>query len=149
MRDNVSKLGTVFSWGLPAAKTTTTTGAAIDLAPFNAATIYILAGTWTDGTHTWSIQESDSSGSGFTAVANSDLVAWSATSATDYTPVRVGNAQPTAISSAATALNWRIGYIGGKRYIKVVNTVTGSPSTGAVYDVVVIAGEARVEPSAV
>lgn len=151
MRDNVSRLGTAYTGlALPAANTSNATpSSGVDLANYNAATLYLLAGTWTDGTHTFTIEESDSASSGFTTVANSDLVAWSATSASDYTPVKVGNAQITAISSAATAINWRVGYIGGKRYVRVKVVVTGSPITGAVYDTFWILGEPRNMPSVV
>jgi hypothetical protein len=149
MRDNVSKLGTCYTGlgALPVFKTTQTS-ASVDLAPYNAATVYIVAGTWTDGTHTFQIQES-SDNSTFTAVNSTDLVAWSATSATNFYPAKQGNAQPTAISSAATAVNQRIGYIGGMRYLRVVTTVTGSPVTGAAYDVFIITGEPRVLPASV
>ena len=151
MRDIVTReTGTFFTGlaALPVIKTTQT-ATAVDLAGYNGAVVYILANTWTDGTLTPVIEESDSSSTGFTTVGNGDLIAWKATSATDYTPVRVGNAQATAISSAATALNWRIGYIGAKRYIRVVTTVTGSPSTGCGFDVIIQAGDPRFEPPAV
>jgi hypothetical protein len=148
MRDNVSKLGRVFpGLGLPTNKAAVI-GPTIDLAPYNAATIYILAGTWTDGTHTLTIEES-SDGTTFTAVAPTDLVAWRAASPTDATPVKVGNAQPLAISSADTAVSQRVGYLGGKRYLRVNCAVTGTPATGAQYDVVIIAGEPRLLPAEV
>jgi len=150
MRDVVSEVGTIYT-GLTDLQIikTTQTSPSVDLANFNGAMIYILADQWTDGTITPVIQESDASGSGFATVANADLVAWTATSTTDFTPVRVGGAQPAAISSAATAINQRVGYIGGKRYIRVVSTVTGSPGTGMGYDVVILAGLPRTRPSAV
>jgi len=150
MRDIVTKeTGTFFTGlsALPAVKTTQTSPG-VDLASYNGATVYLLAGTWTDGTLTPTIQESDDN-STFTNVATTDLVAWAATSATVFTPVKVGNAQPSAISSATTAINQRIGYIGGKRYIRVVTTVTGSPATGCTYDVIIQAGEPRFMPAAV
>lgn len=148
MRDIVTRdTGTFFTGltALPVIKTTqTATG--IDLANYNGCTVYILANTWTDGTLTPVIEESDSLSTGYTTVANADLVGWAATSATDFTPVRVGGAQPTAISSAATAINQRVGYIGGKRYVRVTTTVTGSPATGCGYDVIIQAGDARNKP---
>ncbi|SRR6266567_3402256 len=148
MRDIVTRdTGTFFTGltALPVIKTTQT-ATSVDLEAYNGCTIYILANTWTDGTLTPVIEESDASGSGFATVANGDLVAWSATSATDFTPVRVGGAQPTAISSAATAINWRIGYNGAKRYVRVTTTVTGSPATGCGFDIIIQAGDARFKP---
>jgi hypothetical protein len=151
MRDNVSKLGTlVNALGAAVNKTTVAAGTTVDLANFNAATLYIMTGTWTDGTHTFLVEEApDAAGvpGSWTTVATTDLVAWKATSATDHTPVKVGNAQPTAISSAATAFNQRVGYIGAQRFIRC--DVTASGSTGAAYDAVWIEGEPRNMPSVV
>ena len=150
MRDIVSEAGTFFTGlsALPAIKTTQTSPG-VDLANYDGAEVYILAGTWTDGTLTPVIQESNDNGNtdAWGTVANGDLVAWAATSATVFTPVRVGGAQPTAISSAATAINQRIGYNGAKRWIRVVTTVTGSPSTGCLYDVTIHAGRPRNMPA--
>jgi len=152
MRDNVSKLGQVINGlGLPTIKTTAT-GVSVAVATYNAITVYINAGTYTDGTHTFLIEEApDVAGApgAWTTVANADLVAWKATSATDLTPVRVGNAQPAAISSAATAINQRIGYIGGKDWVRVDVTVSGAPATGCQYDAYWIEGEPRVLPAKV
>jgi hypothetical protein len=151
MRDIVTKETGTFFTGLSAlpAITTTQTSAWIDLSAYNGATVYILAGTWTDGTFTPVIKESEDGSTDLGAAAAADLVAWKATSATVFTPVRVGASQPAVISSAATAVNQRIGYIGGHRYIRVVTTVTGSPGTGCTYDVIIQVGEARVIPPAV
>lgn len=148
MRDIVSKeTGTFFTGlsALPVIKTTQTSGW-IDLANYNGATVYILAGNWTDGTITPVIHESDDGSTDLGAAAAADLIAWKATSTTSATPVRVGASQPAAISSAATAINQRVGYNGGHRYIQVVSTVTGSPATGMGYDVIIQAGEARNLP---
>lgn len=150
MRDIVSEVGSFYTGlsALPVVKTTQTS-AWIDLANFDGAMVYILAGNWTDGTITPVIHESDDASTDLGAAAAADLVAWKATSATDHTPVKVGASQPAAISSAATAINQRVGYIGGHRYIQVVSTVTGSPATGSGYDVVIVAGRPRNMPSAV
>jgi hypothetical protein len=150
MRDIVTKeTGTFFTGlsALPAIKTTQTSPG-VDLANYNGACVYLLAGTWTDGTLTPVIQESPDN-STWNAVAATDLVAWQATSASVFTPVRVGGSQPAAISSAPTAINQRVGYIGGQRYIRVVTTVSGSPATGCLYDVIIQAGEPRLMPAAV
>ncbi len=161
MRDIVTKETGTFFTGLAAlpAFTATQNSPGVDLANYNGATIYILAGTWTDGTHTFHVQESNDNGvaDAFADVAGTDLVTWQATSATVFTPVKIndvnsvanGHAQPAAISSAATAINQRVGYIGGKRWIRMRTVVSGSPSTGALYDVIIQAGEARNMPPAV
>lgn len=153
MRDIVSKHGTFFTGlsALPAIKTTQTSPS-VDTSGYNGASIYILAGTWTDGTHTFAVQESPDN-STWTNVATTDLILWTATSPTNFTPVRVGNSQPLAISSAATAINQRVGYMGNvnstnaMRYLRVVTTVTGSPATGAQYDIIINLGEPYLMPS--
>jgi hypothetical protein len=148
MRDNVSRLGTVVNaLGLSAVKTTIT-GPSVDLAPYNAATWYLNCGTYTDGTHTFVIQESPDN-STWNNVAATDLVAWSATSTSNTYPLRLGNQQPNAITNAASAVNQRVGYIGGLRYVRVVDTVTGSPVTGCLYDSYWILGEPRNMPASV
>lgn len=152
MRDIVTQSGINLrlSLGAPAARTTTAAGTGVDLQGYDGGFMQIIPGTWTDGTHAIKLQESDDDVDGnYADVANADLIAWSATSATDFTAVRVGNAQPTAISSAATALYWRVGYLGAKRWIRAKVTVSGSPSTGAIYTVLVARGRPALSPTAV
>ena len=111
---------------VPLLRTATVTGSAIDLAGFDKAMILIVAGANTDGTHTISVEESDASGSGFAAVAAAQL-----------------SGTPGAV---AANTNQEIGYLGTKRYVRVVSTVTGSPSTGATYGAVVIKSGAKSRP---
>lgn len=156
MRDLVTTQTGTFFIGVPKASlpawTSTFNSPGVDLANYNGATMYILAGTWTDGTHTITLQES-SDNSSFADVAAADLVSWQATSTTSATPLKAtdasslptGNIQPTAITSAATMINWRVGYIGAKRYIRAKATLSGITS-GATYDIVIQAGHARVLP---
>ncbi len=145
-RDVVSEIGSIYT-GITAVPsiTSTQTSPGVDLQGFDGALVQMILGTYTSGTLTPVIEES-ADNSTFTTVANADLIAWSATSATDHTPVRVGNAQATAISSAGTAINWRIGYIGNKRYIRLTST---SSSSNMLFDAVIIAGRPRIAPSAV
>lgn len=158
MRDIVSEVGSLYTGvsALPVLKTTQTS-AWIDLSQYDGAMIYILAGNWTDGTFTPSIHESDDGSTDLGANSGADLVAWSATSTTSSTPKKLndsngnptGHTQPNAISSAATAINQRVGYLGNHRYIQVVSTISGSPATGMGYDVIIVAGRPRFMPSAV
>jgi hypothetical protein len=160
MRDNVNKLGQVF-YGPPAANlpawTASFTGQTIDLAAntgFNAATLYLLAGTWTDGTHAFTVQEApDTAGvpGAWTNVAATDLSRLETANASgNMLPITQSTAgsQPASISSAATALNQRVGYLGGQRFVRVIGTLSGT-TTGAKYLPVWILGEPRVFPSAV
>lgn len=156
MRDIVSEIGSFYTGisALPVLKTTQTSGW-IDLANYDGAMVYILASHWTDGTFTPVIHESDDGSTDLGAAVGTDLVAWSATSTTNSAPVKLndsngnptGRSQPNAISSVATAINQRVGYIGGHRYIQVVSTISGGPATGMGYDVVIVAGRPRLQPA--
>lgn len=110
---------------LPLIRTATAAGTAVDTLGCNSVTVVFLCGTWTDGTHTLSLTECDTSDGSFTAVAAGNI-----------------DGTLTAVSSAATDdVAQQVGLIGKcKRYIKAVVTVTGSPSTGATIGAGVILG---------
>lgn len=110
---------------VPAARTATATGSAVDLAGFDAAAVVISTGVVTDGSFSIEVQESDASGSGYTAVANSDLD---------------GTEPATLTANTVTVL----GYHGIKRYIRAVATDAGPGD--AVFEVTVIRGNGRVKP---
>ncbi|MFH9587920.1 hypothetical protein ACH4LS_22650 [Streptomyces luteogriseus] len=114
---------------LPATRTASANGAGVDLTNFDAACVVIDAGAWTNGTHTFEVQDSDDN-STFTAVpaANLDGTAPVIDGATDDEQI------------------YEIGYHGTKRYLRVAVTVTGSPATGAAYSATVIRGHGRVRP---
>lgn len=172
MRDIVSKHGTIRGAG-PTANTTfaanancngNANGRAICTANYNGVMFYILPGTWTDGSTNWTIYESNDSTStavasvgNFVAVANSDLILWKATNATDYTPVKVGGYQPSAYpcNSAANAVNMRVGYIGSSNantgcanWVMIGMVITGGTS-GFTGTVVCELGEPRFMPAPV
>ncbi len=113
----------------PAARVNGTfNGTAVDLRGYDAAMLAVSFGAYTDGTHTPSLQHSDD-GSSFAAVGASDV-----------------NGSFTAVSSGAGANTvQRVGYIGAKRYLRAVLTVTGA-TTGAVSEASVIRGEPRNRP---
>ena len=146
MGDVVSEVGSFYT-GLtaPPSITSTQTSPWVDLQGFDGACVQIICSTYTSGTLTPVVEESADASTANT-VANADLVSWSATSATDHTPVAVGNAQPTAISSAGTAINWRVGYIGAKRYIRLTST---SSSANLLFDATILTGRPRFAPSRV
>lgn len=179
MRDIVSEVGTLYTGvaGLPATITTqtpTVVGAGVvDLRGYDGCMIYILCAGLTDsGSMTPVIQVTNDDGTGsptsgnWTAVAQStdtpagfDLVAWAATSSTNFTPVKRGALQPLAIATGAThLLNQRIGYTGlsfvksGVTYeadfLRVVSTASGT-LTSLLYDVIIVLGRSRIKPSAV
>lgn len=122
MRDQKSLLSLVQSIK-PIIPTTTQTGAAADLSGVDTATVEFNFGAYTDGTHTFTLEES-SDNSTFTTVAAGDMLG---------TPPTVSdNTQQNSIKT--------VGYIGTKRYLRVKNTVTGSPATGAAQAATVICG---------
>lgn len=113
-----------------AARTTTTNGTGVDCANYAAATVVLVNGTVTDGTHTPKIQHSDDN----STFADADTADISGTF--------------TALTSSSTAGSVQeVSYIGTKRYIRCVMTVTGSPSTGGLYSAVVVRGRPRTMPA--
>lgn len=111
-----------------AARTTTTTGTGVDLSGYDAAEVILQPAAITDGVHTPTIEESDSSGSGYTTVAAGDMVG-------------------TLAALAANTIQ-RVAYKGIKRYLRVVITVTGGPATGGVYSAMVLRAHPRKQPTA-
>lgn len=105
-------------------------GIGSDLQGFEAALCEISAGVITDGTHTVVIEESDSLGSGYTAVADADLV---------------GDTEP-AMTSANDNQIWRIAYIGSKRFVRGTTNVAAA-STGGFYTINIIKTRARHNPA--
>lgn len=97
---------------------TVTQSAGVDLANWGSACIVFNANTVTDGTHTPSVLESDTLGSGYTAVAAGNLSA--------------------ALVAITTGSIQKVDYKGTKRYIKAKVTVTGSPATGGDYGALII-----------
>jgi hypothetical protein len=105
-------------------------GAEVDLQGFEGALILIPVGLWTDATHTFTVTECDTSGGTFTAVAAEDLLG-------TLTPVT---------STATDQRMLMAEYRGSKRFIKITNTVTGSPTTGAIVGAFVMRHHARHMP---
>lgn len=125
MRDLQSKLGVAQTIS-PAARTATVNGAGVDLQGFNSAAIVITPGTITDGTHTPKVEESD------------DNAAWNDVPAAAL----VGT-----LAAIASNTVQKVGYKGGKRYLRVTSTVAGA-TTGGVYGAQVIRGDAHLSPVA-
>ncbi len=103
----------------------TATGTTVDLFGYDSAVIAVQFGTWTDGTHTPSVQHSTDNVT-FNNVATTDLSATFAalTSATGANKIQ------------------QVGYRGSQRYVRVVLTTTGA-TTGALSAAHVIAGRPK------
>jgi len=117
---------------IPAARTTTANGGAVDTVAnggMQDAVLVVHAGTVTDGTHAITVQES-------------------ADGSTNWTAVAAGNLQgslPSLTSSADEAVTM-VGVRPTKRYVRAVSTVSGSPETGGVYAAGFILGRPRFKP---
>ena len=126
-RDLYSNIG-VIAAVVPAVLTATNTSAAIDVRGYNSATVVINTGAIvTAGNFTPKLQESDASGSGFTDVVAADLI----------------GSFPAALA-ADTA--YRVGYKGGKRYLKTVLTLNSGTSIAA--SAVLVLGHPDLAPVA-
>lgn len=124
-RDLKSNIDIVASLA-PAARTATASGTGVDLRGYESAVVTFVPGTVTDGVHTPSVEESDDD-SAFSAVAANDLLG--------------------SLAALASNVIQRVGYRGGKRYIRANITVTGA-TTGAVDAALVIRGNAVQLPLA-
>ncbi|ASU81508.1 hypothetical protein CDO52_00750 [Nocardiopsis gilva YIM 90087] len=115
----------------PAAHTSTATGSSVDRNVgddmHRTAMVVVHTGTITDGTHTIEVQDSDDD-STFTAVADAFL---------QGTEPEIGTADDDKL--------FYVGYIGVRRYLRVVSTVAGA-TTGGIYGASILLGEPRRGP---
>ncbi|MFD7093392.1 hypothetical protein [Streptomyces xanthophaeus] len=116
----------------PALRTATANGTAVDrvdganLSMYQDAMVVINSGTVTDGTHTITIEDSDDN-STYATVAAAYLE---------------GDTPPALITTNDETV-YETRYTGGKRYLRVVTTVSGSPSTGGLYTAEVVLSNPR------
>ena len=100
---------------VPAVRTASATGSAVDLRGYDSAIVTVTFGAYGDGTHTPKLQHSVD-GVTYADVLSSDVVG-----------------ELTALSDSTGAnASQTIGYIGQRRYVRVVMTVA-SASTGVAY----------------
>jgi hypothetical protein len=115
----------------PAAnRTADTNGSGVDLAGYRSAVAIVQFGTVTDGTWTPKLEESDSSGSGYSDVAASDL-----------------SGSFTATTSSNDETTQEVAYLGSKRYIRVSVIETVASSTGALFNAVIVRGDPITKPA--
>lgn len=113
----------------PAARTASADGTGVDLANYDAAVAIIDAGAWTDGSHTFELQES-ADNTTFTTVDDAQL----------------DGTEPVVDAAADDAQVYEIGYHGAERYLRVSVTVSGA-TTGAAYGASIVRGKPRVKPA--
>jgi hypothetical protein len=127
MRDLQSNIGVTVAV-VPATLTATNTSAAISLVGFDSACVIINTGAiGGSGNFTPKFTESDTSGGTYTDVAASDL----------------SGAFPSALAASSV---YKVGYIGSKKFIKLVNTLNSG--TNIVLGAVVVTSTASRAPVA-
>lgn len=119
-----------FAYGLlPAARTASVNGTAIDLANYGSNTVIFAFGVVTDGTHVPKLQYLGDDGSTWYDVAVAD---------------QSGSLSQVTSSSGGSAVQ-EVSYLGGSRYIRPVVSVTGA-TTGALSSAVAVLGKKRKQP---
>jgi hypothetical protein len=112
---------------------TNTPSAGVDLNGFDSAEFLIQVGTVTNignspqPTWAFKLQESDSSGSGFTDVTDSNAVLVESAQSPLVAPDSSSGVFLTIDNGAEDATHYRVGYIGSKRYVRVVATAANTP----------------------
>lgn len=138
MRDLYSNIG-VRAVIAPAANadlgTTPLVGTVVDKAGFRSVTYVIALGTLSDANATYAVllEESDASGSGFTAVADEYLA---------------GTEADAGFTFADDAEVRKLGYLGNKRYTRLTITPTGADSGNSPIAAVAVLGHPEVAPVA-
>ncbi|MBA3446768.1 MAG: hypothetical protein H0T56_04010 [Pseudaminobacter sp.] len=128
MRDIVNNLGVVPALS-PAVQAATATGLAVDLKDYNSLMFVVNTGAIAGaGDFTAKVQESDVSGSGYTDAAAADVI---------------GSSLVSPLTADGT---FKIGYVGNKRYARLV--VTKNSGTSIAAGAVAIKGNARNYPVA-
>lgn len=128
MRDLISNIGIITAMA-PAVLAATTTGAALDTLGFNSAAAVVTTGAIVGaGDFSVKLQESDTTTPG------------------DFTDVAAGLLQGAFPASLAADSVVKVGYIGFKRFLRVVATKNGGTSIAA--SVVLVKGDAAERPVA-
>lgn len=117
----------------PAARTATTNSTGINRQTFeqgsDALVAVLMVGAWTDGTHTFKLQDSPD-GSTWTDVASTYLQG-------SFTAIS-GTGQQNAVQ--------KVGYLGTQQYVRAVDTVSGA-TTGAIYGLCWVVGGIHNAPA--
>lgn len=109
-------------------------GTVIDQLGFDSLTYGIVTGTLADADATFAVllEESDASGSGFTAVADADMIGTEADAGFNY---------------ADDGETRKLGYVGHKRYTRLTITPTGNSGSAPIAAVAIL-GHANKRPVA-
>lgn len=130
---------------------TNTPSTGVDTLGYDAATFLISVGTVTNianspqPTWTFKLQESDSSGSGFSDVTDSSIVVTSGAQSPVAAPDSSTGVFLTIDAAAEDATTYHVGYVGAKRYVRVVATAANTPGSTP-YSVVAVLEAAALTP---
>ncbi|AWK85035.1 hypothetical protein [Azospirillum thermophilum] len=142
MRDMYSNVAVVEAIA-PSVYTADTTPASIDLAGFNAATIVMSIGaggiTFTNSNKIEFVLTHSDDDTTYTNVTASDLLG--------VTSVSNGIVKALTAAKAASDVT-KIGYVGGRRYLKLLADFSGTHGTGTGISAVVVKGHPAVYPTA-
>lgn len=128
MREFASNLKPVIALSA-AVRAGSSVGTVVDRLGFEALSLLVSTGDWTNGTHTVVAEESND-GTTFTTIAAGALT----------------KALPVVDAAGKGNQATLIGYTGDARYVRVKVNVSGSPATGAVVGAVALLGRARQRP---
>lgn len=109
---------------------TVTPASGVDLDGFDSAELVIAIGTAAGiatGGWDFKLQESDSLSTGFTDVTTAGDVLYESAASPVQAPDGSTGVFLTVDAAAEDEATYRVGYIGSKRYVRVVATATGSP----------------------
>jgi len=128
VRDINKEVSVVTTIAPAAAATATTTGTTVDLANYRAAMVVLHIGVVTDGTFVPTLEESDND--------------------SDWSTVAAGNLSGSfaSVTAAADETIQEVGYLGTKRYLRLVMTETVA-SAGALFSATVVRGRPLTKPA--
>lgn len=112
----------------PAVHTASANGATVDLRGSDSAVVVVHTGAYTDGSHVITLEESD------------DDSTW-----TDVADADIQGTEPTVDAAGDADSVFQFGYIGEKRYVRVITTASGTTS-GAAYGASVVRGHLHRAP---
>lgn len=125
-------------------RTATANGSEVDLVGFESAQVLIDVSAYTDGTHTFDIQEAPDDGTGssgtFNDVSDSDLLF-------DTDTAQINNNGQLVIDASGDTGQYQFGYIGQERFLRVVTSSVTGTTTGATYGANVLKGHPRRAPT--
>jgi hypothetical protein len=142
MRDQVNRLADVQAIG-PAVLSADNTPAAIDLNGYNSATIFLSVGIG-------GITFSSTNKIEFVLTHSDDDISYSNVTQADILGVTVASGgivrSLTAAKASADASATEVGYIGGKRYLKLLADFSGTHGAGTPMSAVVVLGNSIYKP---